>query len=637
MRKCILLSVVLFILQHTSGQTNYSLSFDGSSYTDCGTGSGFNITGTTITVKAWIYPTSFSTNYWEGSIVAKDQPLAKGFVLRCGATGQLSFVLGVTGGVWTEVVSVNNALTLNMWQHVAAVYDGTSMLLYVNGTQMQSASENRTIVEDPAMPLRIGGSPGGWSRFFTGKIDEVRVWNVARTNVQIREKMFKGISTGTGLVASYNMNDGTGTSLTDNTGNGNTGTLSASVTWQSSPVRFGANALAFYGTDDYVTVPRQPAHDISTEITMEGWVYATKNTGIQNVMAKSQAGNASGYIFPRTDDGWNNAKFYMYISGAWRSFNAPYPSRDAWHHLAATYNGTTVKIYVDGVLTTTQAQAGTITTSSLANLTLGNQSGVSEYFGGYADELRIWNVVRSEADIQANMNRELDPTLQTGLVAYFTNNQGVGSGTNTGLTVLQDLAGTQNGTLTNFSLTGSTSNYVGQNGSMRVLPVQWKSFNVRKIGTDILLNWATDQELNVRNFVVHHSTDGIRWEKIGNVNANSARQYSFTHYKPESGIHYYRLQQIDQDGDGNFSNTCIIDMSIRNSNALLYPNPSKSGEVNVYLPAAGMIRIYDQAGRNVRIVPAKEGWQKISTSGMTTGVYFLKFGKDGTVETLVIE
>lgn len=637
MRRFILLNILLIILQQTSGQTNYSVSFDGSSYVNLGTGAGFNITGTALTVEAWIYPTAFEANSYEGSIIAKDQPLYTGYVLRCGGTGQLSFVMGVTGGSWSGLESDNNVLVLNQWQHVAAVYDGSNMMLFVNGTQVKTLAETKEIVEDVSTPVRIGASPAGWGRYFTGKVDEARIWNVARTATQLREKMYRSVSTGTGLVASYNMNDGSGTSLTDNTGNGNTGTLSASVTWQASPVGFGANALSFDGTDDYVTVPRQAAHDIGEEITMEAWVYATKNTGIQNVMAKSQAGNASGYIFPRTDDGWNNAKFYMYISGAWRSFSAAYPSRDAWHHLAATFNGTTVKIYVDGVLTTTQAQSGAITTSSLANLTLGNQSGVSEYFGGYADELRIWNIVRTETQIQDNMSRELDPASQTGLVAYFTNNQGIGSGTNTGLITLQDLAGTQNGTLTNFSMTGASSNFVGQNSSLRVLPVQWKSFTARKLDKDILLSWATALELNVQNFIVQHSEDGIRWEKIGSVNANSARQYCFTHYKPENGIHYYRLQQIDQDGDGSFSEICIVDISTKTGTPAVYPNPSRSGSINVYLPSASIIRIYDQAGRNLRVVPVNEGWQKISTAGMIKGLYYLKIGKGGTVETLVIE
>ena len=83
-----------------------------------------------------------------------------------------------------------------------------------------------------------------------------------------------------------------------------------------------------------------------------------------------------------------------------------------------------MKLYIDGVLAASQAQAGSIATNSNP-LVLGNQSGYSEYFGGTADEFRIWNVARTQSQIQNNMNKELNPTTQTGLVSYYTADQGI--------------------------------------------------------------------------------------------------------------------------------------------------------------------------------------------------------------------
>ncbi len=450
--------------------------------------------------------------------------------------------------------------------------------------------------------------------------------------------MFRPVTSGTGLVASYQMTNGSGTSLTDNSGNNNTATLSAGVSWTSSPVQFSANALSFDGADDYVTISRQPAHDISTAITLEAWVYASKNTGVQNVICKSASGVSSGYIFPRTDDGWTNTNFWMHISGiGWRAFSAPFPGLNAWHHLAASYDGTNVKIYIDGILKTSQAQTGLITTSSSVNITLGNQSGLSEYFGGYADECRVWNIARSQAAIQADMNRELDPATTSGLVAYFTNNQGIASGTNSGLNFVHDLIGTQNGTLTNFSLTGSSSNFVSQNTSLTVLPLQWLSFVAQKSADNIILKWTTSQELQVRDFAILHSTDGTKWEKVGTVSTNPAYQYSFTHFRPGSGIHFYRLRQFDRDGSANYSSICRIDMMTKENSPNFYPNPVTNGLLNIFMNAAGIVRLYDLSGRCVRIIPAEEGWQVFNTTSLTPGIYYLQTGEKNLKSTIIIE
>ena len=80
-------------------------------------------------------------------------------------------------------------------------------------------------------------------------------------------------------------------------------------------------------------------------------------------------------------------------------------------------------------------------------------------FNGQMDEVRIWNVTRTQVEIQANMNSEISSA--TGLVASYNFNQGVANGNNAGVTTATDSSGNgNNGTLTNFALTGTTSNWV---------------------------------------------------------------------------------------------------------------------------------------------------------------------------------
>ncbi|HAI83670.1 MAG TPA: hypothetical protein DCL43_08385, partial [Chitinophagaceae bacterium] len=130
-----------------------------------------------------------------------------------------------------------------------------------------------------------------------------------------------------------------------------------------------------------------------------------------------------------------------------------------WQHIAFVFNDAadSVKIFRNGIEVAGARYTGTITGGS-HNFTL-SESGV-EKFGGAMDEVRIWNVARTQAQIQANMSTTVS-TSSSGLVAYYGFNQGTAGGTNTGVTTLTDLTSNAlNGTLYNFTLSGTSSNWV---------------------------------------------------------------------------------------------------------------------------------------------------------------------------------
>lgn len=228
---------------------------------------------------------------------------------------------------------------------------------------------------------------------------------------------------------------------------------------------FGA-ALNFDGNDDYVNIPDDPSLNISGPITIESWVYATKNSGVQNVISKSNNVNNNGYIFPRTDDGWNTFVAYFTINGSWQTLSAPFAGLNQWHHLATTYDGTYIRLYQDGILAATSpAYPGSITLNS-NNLALGVQPGFAEFFGGSADECRIWNRALCKEEIQNNMNGEVNVNAN-GLVAYYKFNQGFDNTDNTSITSVLDVSsGSNSGTPNNFSLTGPSSNFKSPGGVM---------------------------------------------------------------------------------------------------------------------------------------------------------------------------
>jgi hypothetical protein len=472
----------LFISFSSYSQSNYAVNFDGTDdYVSLPATVAVSQLNT-FTIEAWVYWNGINNGcIYSETVQGNNNPMFS-IIPRSSDGGGIELTFRDNGATGLILQPATATVTANTWVHVAVVRtSATNMKLYINGVLKDDATFTAPASWTPTKVNAGVRWRASQSDFFSGKIDELRIWNTARTQAQIKANMFNKnlANNATGLVAYYKMNDGSGTTATNSCTNtsGINGTLTNGPTWLASPVQYAANALSFDGTDDYVSIPYNNTLDITTNITIEAWIYATKNSGIQNVISKSSNTSNNGYIFPRTDDGWAHVVVYLNIGG-WQTVSATYPSLNAWHHLAATYDGATMKLYIDGTLVASKAQTGTITTNGNP-LALGNQTGFSEYFGGSADEFRIWNVARTQTQIQNSMNTELDPTTQTGLVSYYNVNQGSASGTNTGLATLIDQNGNNNGALTSFSLSGAGSNFVTQNSGMFVLPLQWLSFTAQ--------------------------------------------------------------------------------------------------------------------------------------------------------------
>jgi len=116
-----------------------------------------------------------------------------------------------------------------------------------------------------------------------------------------------------------------------------------------------------------------------------------------------------------------------------------------WHHAAATYDGTTWRLYLDGNLEATLVVNQTPEATSIQHAGLGTAmtsgGGAAGFFAGILDEARIWNVVRSQTDIQANQNVEIQSA--PGLIGHWALNEGSGIGAG------NSVASGANGTLTN--------------------------------------------------------------------------------------------------------------------------------------------------------------------------------------------
>ncbi len=224
---------------------------DSANKVDCGNAASVQITGTTLTLEALVYPTAWRTNYWEGSIIDKEGPGLEGYMLRVGENGKISFNIG-TGTAWEDLITPTSTLSLNTWQHIAATYDGATMRIYVNGNEVASKSSSVSIA-NAGSNFIIGNWSSLADRAFSGIIDEVRVWNLTRTQAQIDANKYRSISpNANGLQAYYKLEEGSGATTADATGLGNSGTLLNSPTWVS-PTGTPLNPLTYLWSNGATT------------------------------------------------------------------------------------------------------------------------------------------------------------------------------------------------------------------------------------------------------------------------------------------------------------------------------------------------------------------------------------------------
>jgi hypothetical protein len=202
-----------------------------------------------------------------------------------------------------------------------------------------------------------------------------------------------------GLVAAYGFNEGSGTTAADGSGGGHAGTISG-ATWTTAG-RFG-NALSFDGVNDWVTVGDAAALDLTTALTLEAWVRPSALTGWRTVLMK-EAGTEQVYAIFANEDVARPIGTVR-TGGAYRiAPGAAALPLDTWTHLAGTYDGTTLRLYVNGTLAGSVAASGSVEVSSGA-LRVGGNAIWGEYFSGLIDEVRVYGRALTQAEIQTDMD-----------------------------------------------------------------------------------------------------------------------------------------------------------------------------------------------------------------------------------------
>ena len=236
--------------------------------------------------------------------------------------------------------------------------------------------------------------------------------------------------------------------------------LTLGLTYWSS----AQNGLNFDGNNDVVQTNYTGVLG-SLNRTFEAWIFVSSSAPASNLAILDYGLNAVG---SRNTFLVSGSRGLSFISGGTNA-NIGTPANSVpvnqWVHVAFVLNSGTGYLYVNG----TQVGTGSLTTvntpSNNQNIQIGQRvSGGTIPFNGSLDEIRVWDVARTAAEIQANMNREFcgqHPNLKL----YLQLNEGTAGGNNMGITAAIDHSGNgNNGILSNFNLSGTTSNWVTGSG-----------------------------------------------------------------------------------------------------------------------------------------------------------------------------
>jgi len=348
-----------------------------------------------MTLEAWVNPSQV-TSAWRDVIYKGNDNY---YLEATTTTNSRPAGGGKFGGSSTAQQTLGTAaLAVNTWTHLAVTYDGATLRLYVNGVQVSSQAQTGNLVTS-TNPLQIGGD-SIYGHYFQGTIDEVRIYNQALSPSEIQADMQMPVVNRP--VAAYSFNAGSGTMVTDSSGNGNMGTISSGPVW-SAQGKFGS-ALTFSGSGN-VSVPHAPTINLTSSFTLSAWVKPTALSGYQTILIKETTGGCSYWLQTngnQVSSGFNNGSGCA--EHLTSTANLPL---NAWSYLTAVFDdaANTYKIYVNGNLVSSQTETGTIQPNT-QSLVFG-QSGCSscgyERWRGLIDEVRIYNRALSPSEIQADM------------------------------------------------------------------------------------------------------------------------------------------------------------------------------------------------------------------------------------------
>ena len=392
----------------TNGKHGSAMVFDGlDDYLSVADDTSLNL-ATSFTLTGWvkrnvtgvghyIYNSGTQSNRWNVGIQT---------------SGELTFTeIGIADNL------ANTPLDTN-WHHFSVVKDGdssTNLTIYLDSIIDGSFSVGT--VTTPSGAKDIGYQGAG--TYFNGIIDDLRLYNYARTPAQIAYDYNRGKPVG-----HWKLDECTGTTAYDASGNGNNGTISAGDAsgdndsagtcssgatapademWDEGTTGKRNASLDFDGLNDYVVVENSPSLQLEADLTIAAWIKVVDVTSDNTIAAKTNGSIAAPFDY-RVDAPSGNMRLYRGNGTVYDSVDSTtVVGSGVWTHVAVAMNETTVTHFINGVESGTDTLSTTITDAG-NNLYIGTRSDGIPDTDGQIDDVKIFNYALTNQQILQVMN-----------------------------------------------------------------------------------------------------------------------------------------------------------------------------------------------------------------------------------------
>ncbi|MDD4922718.1 MAG: LruC domain-containing protein, partial [Bacteroidales bacterium] len=375
-----------------TGISGSSLEFNGStSSVIVPNNTFFNPIGDKISFSFWFKLPEVGAS---GSFIYQNTK----YNVRIDPQGRVSFAVYTPD--WKSLVMNYADRILNTdWHHVAATYDGATMKLFIDGVLKTSVANTGTLKSSQA-DFVIGIK--GVTDPYKGTIDEILVYEKALTQEEITEIYSTTRNTSSGsdnLISAWELNENGGTIATDKQGVSN-GTIS-NATWGGG---IYGSCLNFNGTNSYVIIPSAEKLKPTDAMTMMAWVKTKENKSAKILEKGDWDGHGIGI------DKWGGWQVSIRMEGNTTThlltWGGGLPILNEWYHLALTYDGSILKMYVNGQLKNSKAVTGKLNVND-RNICIGSNNGTQKFFNGSVDEVKIFGKALDQTQIQTHFNNQV--------------------------------------------------------------------------------------------------------------------------------------------------------------------------------------------------------------------------------------
>ena len=391
------------------GMIDGALQFDGvDDYVDCGTFNPSAATGQ-LTVCLWAKWNGL-TGSFQGLIGKRDTWEDSHMMWQLEASRDDGMV-----GFFREGSGRRDGFVLpvGQWVHIAATCDGSTARLYLDGQQVVSGP--MTFGYDTAAALVFGACEKDGGNPFNGMLDDVQLYDRVLNAQQIQAVMGLSIP---GLVGHWRLDETQGTIAFDSAGS-HDGRLYGNPSWQPEWGMIGG-ALRFDGVDDYVDCGTFNPSSATGKLTVCLWAKWDGLTGrFQGLIGKRDTWDASQMMW-QLEASQDRGMVGFFRNGSGRNDGFLMPVGQ-WVHIAATCDGTTSQLYLDGQqVVSTPMTFGSDTASALVFGACEKNGG--NPFNGMLDDVQLYDEVLNEQQIQAVMTgytNSLGSAVEEGLVAHY--------------------------------------------------------------------------------------------------------------------------------------------------------------------------------------------------------------------------